>query len=141
MRPPGFIVYKGSRKGGAFDASDCCGKRVTVLAIYAVALNVIFLGLAPAGPAAATDPFSVICHSIAAAAGDEAPAKPGLLPGHACEHCNLCSATAPPPAPDVALVIALRPALILDVLRPVSAPRRAGLTSDPKLARGPPRFV
>ena len=114
-------------------------KIVTVLAIYAVALNVIFLGLAPAGPVAANDPFSVICHSIAAAAGDETPAKPGLLPGHACEHCNLCSASEPPPAPDVALAIDLRPARILDIPRPVSAPRHAGLTSDPKLARGPPQ--
>ncbi len=90
--------------------------------------------------AAATDPFSVICHSIAAAQGDEAP-KSGLIPGHACEHCNLCSAVAPPPAPDVALNIDFRPARILQVLRPASAPTHAGVTSNPKLARGPPRFV
>ena len=114
-------------------------KTVTVLAIYAVALNVVFLGLAPAGPAAANDPFSVICHSIAGAAGDEAPAKSGLVPGHACEHCNLCSAAEPPPAPDVGLAVDLAPSRILQVLLPASAARRAGLTSDPKLARGPPQ--
>jgi hypothetical protein len=116
-------------------------KAIALVAIYAIALNVVFLGLAPAGPAAGSDPFSVICHSIAAAEGDEAPAKPGLLPGHACEHCNLCSATEPPPAPDVALAIDLAPAGVLHVLRPVSALSRAGLTSDPKLARGPPRLT
>ncbi len=116
-------------------------KCVTVLAIYAVALNVIFLGFTPANAnAAAVDPFSVICHSIAGTQGDEAP-KTGFIPGHACEHCNLCSAVAPPPAPDVALAIDFRPARVVQVLHPASASFHAGLTSDPKLARGPPRFV
>jgi hypothetical protein len=114
---------------------------VTLLAIYAVALNVIFLGLSPLGAAAgAVDPFSVICHSISDTQGDETP-QPDLIPGHACEHCNLCSAAAPPPAPTVGLAIDLEPARILQVLRPVSAAPRIGVTSDPKLARGPPRFV
>ena len=73
---------------------------VTVLAIYAVALHVILLGLALiAANGEIVNPFSVICHSAApAAAGDEAPGKPDLIPGHACEHCNLCSA-APPSEP------------------------------------------
>ena len=116
-------------------------RSVTLLAIYAVALNVIFLGLAPiAGNAAALDPFSVICHSVTGTQGDAAP-KSGLIPGHACEHCNLCSAAAPPPAPDVAFNIDLGPARILQVLRPASAPTHAGVTSNPKLARGPPRLV
>jgi hypothetical protein len=110
---------------------------VTLVAIYAVALNVIFLGLAPiAANAAAVDPFSVICHSIARTQGDEAP-KSGLIPGHACEHCNLCSAV----APGVALNVDFRPARILQVLHPASAPTHAGVTPNPKLARGPPRFV
>jgi hypothetical protein len=112
---------------------------VTLLAIYAVALNVIFLGLSPLG-ASAVDPFSVICHSVAGTQGDEAP-QSGLIPGHACEHCNLCSAVAPPPAPDVVLATDLGPARILHVQRPASAAPRIGVTSDPKLARGPPRFV
>jgi len=69
------------------------------VAIYAVALHVILLGLVPAANGESVNPFSVICHSAGpAAAGDEAPGKPGLIPGHACEHCNLCSA-APPPEP------------------------------------------
>src|ERR1017187_7440082 len=80
---------------------------VTLLAIYAVALHVILLGLVPiAANVAAIDPFSVICHSAASAAvpGDEAPGKPDLVPGHACEHCNLCSAAAALPAPDIVLI-------------------------------------
>ncbi len=109
-------------------------------AIYAVALHVILLGLVPiAANGEIFNPFSVICHSAgAAAAGDETPGRPDLIPGHACEHCNLCSATAPPPAPDIAFNVDLRPARILHVLRPVSAVARTGVTSDPKLARGPP---
>lgn len=113
---------------------------VTCVAIYAVALHVILLGLASvaAATSAAVDPFSVICHSSAGATGDQAPVNRDLVPGHACEHCNLCSATAPPPAPDVAFNVDLKPARILHVLRPVSAAARTGVTSDPKLARGPP---
>ena len=117
-------------------------RTLSCVAIYAVALHVILLGLSSiaAATSAAVDPFSVICHSVAraGAAADEAPANPDLIPGHACEHCNLCSATAPPPAPDVAFNVDLRPARILHVLRPVSAAARSDVTSDPKLARGPP---
>ena len=114
-------------------------KTVSWVAIYAVALHVILLGIASVAnnTSAAVDPFSVICHS--GAAGDEAPVKPDLIPGHACEHCNLCSAVAPPPAPDVAINVDFKPARILHVLRPASATVRTGITSDPKLARGPPQ--
>ena len=116
---------------------------VTVLALYAVALHLTLFGLAPfaANAAPTADPFSVICHSQAAAATDEAPADPGLLPGHACDHCNLCSAAAPPSPPDVALGAPMAPARVLHLLQPISAAARAGLASDPKRARGPPLFA
>jgi hypothetical protein len=118
-------------------------RMVSWVAIYAVALHVILLGIASvaANTSAAVDPFSVICHSVAhaGAASDEAPTNPNLKPGHACDQCNLCSAAAPPPAPDVALNVDLKPVRILRVLRPVSAPARTSVTSDPKLARGPPQ--
>jgi hypothetical protein len=114
------------------------------VAIYAVALHVIVLGLAPiAANGVTVDPFSVICHGAAAAAvpGDEVPGKPDLLPGHACEHCNLCSAAAPPPAPDTALIGNLAPTRLLQVLRPASHAPRAGIAFRPNLARGPPLFA
>jgi hypothetical protein len=116
---------------------------MTLLAIYAVALHVILLGLASITVNGATvDPFSVICHSAGpAAAGDEAPGKPDLIPGHACEHCNVCSAAAPPPAPDSALIGNLIPTRLLQVLRPTSHASRTGIAFRPNLARGPPSFA
>jgi len=117
-------------------------RSVTLLAIYAVALHAILLGLAPiAAGNAAVDPLAVICHSVSGPAGNETPVKSGLVPGSACEHCNLCSAIAPPPAPDVALAGTMGPVRVLHVLRPVSAIGRAPVTSGPRLARGPPTSV
>jgi len=118
-------------------------RSVTLLAMLAVALHIILLGLAPAGPVAAAgaDPFSVICHASAAITGDEAPVNSGLVPGHACEHCNLCSIAAPPSAPDATLAGTVVPTRILHVLRPASIPLRIGATSDPRLAQGPPQLA
>jgi hypothetical protein len=115
---------------------------LSLLAIYAVALHTIFLGFAPidATAAAATDPFSVICHSVTPADNSSGQAD-RLIPGHACEHCNLCSAAAPPAAPDVALSGNIAPVRILHVLRPASAPPRTGIASNPEQARGPPAVV
>jgi hypothetical protein len=112
---------------------------VTLLAIYAVALHVILLGLAPINAnGAAVDPLSLICHSSAPAApGQEAPDKPDLIPGHACEHCNLCSAVAPP-EPDVAFIGNLLPVRVLHILRPASTAPHHSITSGPRLAQGPP---
>jgi len=113
------------------------------VAIYAVALHIILLGFAPlaANASDTVDPFSIICHagSHSGAPGDEAPANPNLIPGHACDQCNLCSTAAPPPAPDAALNLDLKPARVLHVLRPVSTVPRIGVASNPKLARGPPQ--
>ena len=117
-------------------------RSVTWLAIYAVALHAILLGLAPISANSATaDPFSVIClHN----AGTSLPAErqpSGLVPGHACEHCNLCSAAAPPPEPGLVMIGTLTPARLLQVLRPVSTAPGAGVAFRPNLARGPPLFV
>ncbi len=118
---------------------------MTWLAIYAVALHVILLGLVPFNIASANpaDPLSAICHSVALAdtSSGEAPAKSGLIPGHVCEHCNLCNAMAPPQAPDAAFVSIVMPVRVLHVLRPYSTAAWAGTTSNPSLARGPPLFA
>lgn len=117
---------------------------VTVLALYAMALHVLLAALAPlsAGAAGTIDPFSVICHSTAPdASGDASPRHPALTPGQACEHCNLCSAAAPPPAPDVALEIDFAPARVLHVFRPAEIPAPGGIAFEPKLARGPPSIA
>jgi hypothetical protein len=114
------------------------------VAIYAVALHVILLGLMPiAANGATVNPFSVICHSIAptGAAGDETPGKPDLIPGHACEHCNLCSAAAPPPGSDIVLIGNLLPTRLLQVLRPESNAAPASIALRTNFARGPPPFA
>jgi len=112
------------------------------VAIYAVALHVILMGLIPiAANGDTVNPFSVICHDTSAGtAGDETPGNPDLAPGHACEHCNLCSA-APPPEPAVLPIGSLLPARVLHVLQPVSQAPRAGVAFAPHLARGPPHFA
>jgi hypothetical protein len=117
---------------------------VSWAAIYAVALHAILLGVSPIAASAliAGDPFSIICHSnTQAVATDQSPSRPDLVPGNACEHCNLCSASAPPPAPDVAANGVILPLPVTHILRPASSAPRVGLTSDPKLARGPPQIV
>jgi len=107
------------------------------VAIYAVALHVVLTGLLPVGAAAASaEPLSVICHSVPTG-DDHGQTIPA--PGHACEHCNLCTAMAPPPAPDTPVTGSLAPAPVLHVLRPLSTAARTSLASDPKLARGPPQ--
>lgn len=114
-----------------------------VLAIYAVALHVILAGLMPAAAAATSaDPLSIICHSVPAAAAGQAGQGPSVpQPGHACEHCNLCSTLAPPPAPNTPLAATLMPARVLQVLYPVSTAARTALAASPKLARGPPQAM
>jgi hypothetical protein len=137
MPPAGLFPYKGSGKAGPMILRRLLRRGVTLAATYAVALNVIFLGLAPfAAKANPADPFSIICHSLAG--GDEAPAKSGLVPGKACEHCNLCGATEPPPAPEIAYAVDTAPPRLLRILIPVSMPDRGSVTAGPHLARGPP---
>jgi hypothetical protein len=136
--PPGVCSAKNGVEGALMRRrfKQCA----TVVALYAVALHVILLGFAPLGAhAASADPFTVICHSTAA--GDEVPADPGLAPGQACDHCNLCSTTAAPPPPTLALSMTLAPARALKLLHPVATAPRAGFASDPNRARGPPLFA
>jgi hypothetical protein len=115
---------------------------LTLLALYAVTLHVILLGFFPIVPGefAPVDPFSIICHTTGPAAkpGEPPPGTLHFVPGRAIDQCNLCTAAAPPPAPDIAVKIDFKSARILHVLRPHSVSARSGLTSNPNLIRGPP---
>ncbi len=114
-------------------------------AIYAVALHAILLGIAPVitNGSVAADPFSVICHSgsQAAAPTSEAPGKPDLIPGQACDHCNLCSASAPPQVLDMVLAGRLAPVKLPQGLRPAIAVNYDGIANNPNRTRGPPHFA
>jgi hypothetical protein len=118
---------------------------VTLLATYAVALHVIVLGFAPidANAFAAIDPFTVICHTTAPAAapGELPKGKLALIPSRAIDHCNLCSAAAPPPAPDTAFAVDFSATRVLHVFRPMSAQVRSAVTANPRLSRGPPQLT
>jgi hypothetical protein len=120
-------------------------RSLTLLALYAVAAQVILLGFAPInfGAYATIDPFALICHTTGptAAPGEPPAGTLHFIPGRAIDHCNLASAAAPPPAPEIALNVRYEPVRVLHVLRPTSMTMRVGLSSDPKLARGPPLFA
>ncbi len=115
---------------------------VTLLALYALALHSILLGLLPvrAGEFGPIDPFAVICYTISAsvAPGQTPRGSIKYIPWRAGDFCNVCGAAVPPPAPDVAFHIEFQSARILHVLRPTPALSRPGLTCDPYVIRGPP---
>jgi len=114
---------------------------VSALAIFAIALHtLLWAALAPPVAAPSVDPFTVICHSEAAGSGDQIPSHGPLTPAHPCDHCNLCSAVAPP-TPRTVLAASVEPPQILQVLRPVKMMRHHAIAADPKLARGPPVFA
>jgi hypothetical protein len=117
------------------------GRRIlSVVAIYAIVLNAILWGAAgPQIAASPLDPFAVICHSDAAQPGEQSPAD--HTPSQTCDHCTLCSASAPPQAPAVAIFIKLAPARLAHVLKPASVTIRTGVASSPQQARGPPHFA
>ena len=113
-------------------------RRITAgMAVYAIALHTILWAAAVplAGPS--VDPFSVFCHSEAGSPAEQAPADGNFAPAHACDHCNLCTAVAPP-VPSATLADYLAPARVLKVLLPLDVPRHDDFAADPKRARGPP---
>jgi len=115
---------------------------LSLVAILAIALHGVLMSVAPPAAASATDPFSVICHSVPqpTSSDDQSPASPDNAI-HGCDHCNLCSAAATPVALDDILAGQLVPARLLQVLRPVSTAATISLATTPKLARGPPAFA
>jgi hypothetical protein len=113
-----------------------------VVAAFAVAMQtVLWAAVAPLTAAQAVDPFTDICHSETSAPVEQAPDHGPVAPGHACDHCNLCSAVAPPAAPASVVAARFEPVRTLGLLRPINVVRRGDIAADPKRARGPPAFV
>ncbi|MCW5690700.1 MAG: hypothetical protein KIT76_19305 [Pseudolabrys sp.] len=117
-------------------------KIVSVLAIYAIALNtILWAALAPVPVGASFDPLTAICHSVVdqAPGADQAPAGQPAKPSKACDHCSLCSTTpASFSAADAVLASILEPGRLLRVLRPADAARAAGVVFHQHSPRGPP---
>lgn len=105
-----------------------------------MALHVVLAGMVAAG-FGSSDSFSAICHTVPASgmAGD-APGDPKLLPGQACEHCNLCGSVALA-APEAAVAAILLPARLIAILRPVATASADGHSIASLRARGPPSFA
>ena len=117
------------------------GRRIAgVVATIAIALHTILWAAVAPFAAPAVDPFTVICHSEASTQADQQPGNGVLPPAHACDHCNLCSAVAPP-VPYNALSVAFAPARVLRVLRPVAVTPQRDVAANPRLARAPPAFA
>lgn len=114
-------------------------KTISWMAIYAVAIRVVLLGIVPIGTHAPgnIDPFFVICHSASQSDGQTLPDS-ALIPGSACDHCTLCGVTAPPSAPVVASLhsivfypVETQPIANVVAIRPVTI-------NTQELPRGPP---
>jgi hypothetical protein len=115
---------------------------LSIMAAIAVAIHtVMWAAITPLAAGSAVDPFAVICHSETSAPAEQAPGHGPLAPAHACDHCNLCSAAAPPLAPDTAVTARFKPVRTLRVLHPANIARHDDIAADPKLARGPPQFA
>ena len=115
-----------------------------VVAIVAITLQTALWGGTTTHASATTfDPFSVICHSggNVDAASDQTPTSPVSVPGHACDHCNLCSAAPAPAVSPAGVVVRLLPNRLSRVLEPVSIVPRARLEVSLKGPRAPPVYV
>jgi len=111
---------------------------VGTAAAFALAVQTVIAGMAPAPADVPLDPFAIICHSEPSSADAPAPDPDRSAPTHACDHCNLCSAATPPLPPDTARLVRFKPVLILRGLNPAETARHGDVATDPKLARGPP---
>src|SRR6476646_4607307 len=97
---------------------------LSVLAARAVVTpTALWAALAPLAATPLVAPFTIICHSETSAPAEQVPAPGPLTPAHACDHCNLCTATAPPLAPDTVLAARFEPVRTLQVLRPINIAR------------------
>ena len=110
-------------------------------AAFALALQTALWGIAPMHAALPTDPLTVVCHSEASASTDPAPAGLPSAPARACDHCNLCNASAPPLLPETLLAGHFGPAAAFHIPYPLDTERRDDVVALSRLARGPPVFA
>ena len=118
-------------------------RALSLAAIYVVALHTILLGVVPVPAVSVVDAsLSIICHSDVEAVAPvaQSPGRPDIIPGHACDHCILCSASAAPMLREV-FAGQLVPTRLVQVLRPGSTSVRSRLAITLHLARGPPIFA
>ena len=111
------------------------------VAAFALFLQTIAWGIGPAPAPAVVDPFSVICHSDASAPVDPASDHGPPSPAHACDHCNLCSASAPPLPPGTTIAAYIKPVRTLAIPRSVDSTRHDTIIGEASLARSPPLFA
>jgi hypothetical protein len=115
---------------------------LSLVAVYAIALQAVFGGIAMPLAQASADPFTVICHSAQTAddGTDGSPqGNPQNAPSPCCDHCVLCKAA--PAADNPAAPSRIAPRTVSNVVLswPVSA--RPLTPSSPLryLPRGPPQ--
>jgi len=117
-------------------------KIVSVVAIYAIAINtILWAALAPVPAGASFDPLTVICHSVVdqAQSADQSPAGQPAKPSKVCDHCTLCGAApAASIAADAVLAGIFEPGRLLRVLRPAAVAVATGVALHQHSARGPP---
>lgn len=111
------------------------------VAALVIALQTVAWGVGPAPGLATVDPLSIICHSEASGPGAPVSDDGALPPAHACDHCNLCSTSAPPLPPDTAIVAYIKPVRTLATPRLVNSTRHDAVVGEASLARGPPAFA
>jgi hypothetical protein len=116
-------------------------RAVTWVAIYAIALQTILLGISPLSSSTTDDTFFVICRNVQAITSiDQMPGGANHFSGHGCDHCVLCNASVSPLSPatflDTVLSISVAHVFLSVLLSPT-----IGIASNPKLARGPPAIV
>lgn len=116
-------------------------KRVVgLIAIYALALQTILLGVAPVAGFGSI--VFVICRSDSQsiAANAQTHGKEDRQPGKGCEHCTLCNTASPPLVP-VAGFGFLVLFCIAIIFCAISSTPCMVAASGLKLARGPPQIV
>ena len=110
-------------------------------AAFALALQTALWGIAPMHAALPIDPLAVICHSEASNSTDPAPDGLPSAPAHACDHCNLCNASAPPLPQDTLLAGRFAPTPTFQAPYLVDTARHDDVVTHSRLARGPPAFA